>query len=145
MPGASGGVGSAVVQLAKRRGAEVIAIKRLTAREAPLQILIVNNIIGCVIALAVASFFWQAPSGVQWLGLAALGLSVVSAQTCFLQAMRCGDASFAMPFFYTTLIFAALLDFAIYDVIPTTLSLIGAATIVSAALLLVWRESVNRA
>ncbi|RED12006.1 DMT family transporter [Pontivivens insulae] len=122
-------------------GAEVIAIKRLTAREAPFQILIVNNIIGCVIALTVASFVWNAPSSLQWLGLAGLGLCVVSAQVCFLQAMK-GEASFAMPFFYTTLIFAALLDFALFGVIPSGLSLIGAATIVGAALLLVWREHV---
>ncbi len=122
-------------------GGEVIAIKRLTRREAPFQILIVNNIIGCTLALSVASAVWIWPTSAQWLLMAATGLSVVAAQVCFLQAMRAAEASFAMPFFYATLIFAALWDLALFGVIPDTLSLAGSAVIIAAACILAWRES----
>lgn len=122
-------------------GAEVIAIKRLTACERPFQILLVNNTIGLILAATVASFVWQMPSASQWLLLAGIGLSVVGAQVCFLQAMRAAEASFAMPFFYATLIFAALWDLALFGVIPDTLSIAGAAIIAVSASVLAWRES----
>ena len=121
-------------------GAEVIAIKRLTARERPFQILIVNNCIGALIAGSVAAFVWTAPTARQWLMMAGVGLSVVAAQVCFLQAMRAAEASFAMPFFYATLVVAALWDLALFGVVPDTLSVLGAAIIIAAASVLAWRE-----
>ncbi|WP_316013881.1 DMT family transporter [Roseobacter sp. HKCCA0434] len=141
-PGAGAMQPAALIALAAAcfMGAEVIAIKRLTRAEPPFQILIVNNLIGGALALTVASTVWRMPSATEWGLMALVGLSVVSAQVCFLQAMRAAEASFAMPFFYATLIFAALWDAALFGVIPGGWSLAGAGLIVGAALLLTWRE-----
>lgn len=142
-PGASGIQPAALVALAAAcfMGAEVIAIKRLTLLEKPFQILIINNSIGCILAISTAAFVWVTPTGVQWLIMAGVGLSVVSAQVCFIQALRAADASFVMPLFYGTLIVVALWDLALFGIVPDVISLIGGGIIVSAACVLAWRES----
>jgi drug/metabolite transporter (DMT)-like permease len=62
----------------------------------------------------------------------------------FIQAMRRGDASFVVPFFYSTLIFAGIYDFLVFAVTPTTAGLIGASLIVIGAIVIAWREQVQR-
>ena len=125
-------------------GAELIFMKLITSREKPFQILFVNNTIGFGIAICAASFVWQAPSLAQWLALALLGLLMLCAQTCYLNALAIADASYVAPFSYMTLVFATLYDFAIFSQIPDQLSLIGALIILSGAFLLAWREKINK-
>ena len=79
-----------------------------------------------VLALTAASFVWRWPTPDQWLLLVALGFTMVSVQALFIQALRRGDASFIMPFFYTTLIFAAFYDFITFGEIPTLAAWTGA-------------------
>lgn len=126
-------------------GIEVIVIKKLTNREGPLQILWVNNLIGLCISTTVASFVWIWPNPMQWAALAGVGLLMAAAQSCFVNAVRLGDASFVAPFFYTTLVFAALYDGVIFGVIPDWVSVTGSAMILMSAALLAWRETKRRA
>lgn len=123
-------------------GIEITAIKFLTGRERPLQILVINNAIGLTIAtIAVfATGVWTMPSSDQWAILAGIGIMMALAQTSFIQSMRRADASFAAPFFYATLVFAALYDGAIFGTWPETTSLIGAAIILTGGAILAWRE-----
>jgi drug/metabolite transporter (DMT)-like permease len=125
-------------------GLEAILVKRLTGADRPLRILFVNNSIGAVLALGAASFVWVPPTPEQWLALAAVGVVMVMAQTLFIQGLRRADASFALPFFYATLVFAAVYDYFVFTVIPAPLSLAGAALIVVGALVLAWRETLAR-
>lgn len=126
-------------------GLELIFIKRLSGRERPLQILLVNNTMGLTVASLAVLSFWQPPSLAQWAGLTALGLIMATAQFCFVSAMARAEASFVTPFSYLTLVFAALYDLAIFGVVPAPLSLLGAVTIIAGAALLAWRERVNSA
>ncbi len=121
-------------------GFELIVIKRLTGSEGPLQILLVNNVIGVGIASAAAVWVWIAPTPQQWLALAGIGLLMASAQTCFINAIARADASFVGPFFYAALVFAAIYDFAVFGVRPDVVSVIGTMIILCGAGLLVWRE-----
>ncbi|MEL6582590.1 MAG: DMT family transporter [Pseudomonadota bacterium] len=120
-------------------GAESIVIKKLTNTEPKFQILILNNTIGTLISGAIVLLVWQMPSGLQWAQMAGTGLMMVCGQVCFLQAISRTDASFATPFFYTTLVFAALYDAVLFGVIPSSVGLLGAGMILSAAALLLWR------
>jgi len=81
-------------------GAELILIKRLSGREAPIQILFINNAIGLCIAGIAASFVWQTPTPAQWAALAGIGVLMAGAQACFVNAMARADASFVAPFFF---------------------------------------------
>lgn len=144
-PGAGSFQPAALLALASAvvLGVEIILIKRLSGREKPLQILLINNAIGLTVATLAVAFVFQWPSPAQWVALAALGLMMAGAQSCFIQSMKRADASFAVPFSYATLVFAGLYDFAVFGVLPVPASLAGAAIIVSAALVLVWRETRN--
>jgi len=116
-------------------GIEVILIKKLSGMEAPLQILCINNIIGFVISLTAASFVWVNPTDRQWVELLALGVIMVSAQALTIQAMRSSDASYVLPFFYLSLVFATIYDFWIFKSQPDWISFLGAFTIVSGAII----------
>ncbi len=122
-------------------GIELIFMKKLSRIEGPFQILFFNNMLGLIIATVAVVAFWVQPTGAQWAVLAALGLSMALAQTCFINAMARADASFVAPFSYGTLIFAALYDVVFYKVIPDAVTLIGAAIIISGAILLAVREA----
>lgn len=121
-------------------GIEVIFIKRLTRGERPLSILAVNNLLGAAIACVAAAFVWQAPSLTMWACLAALGGVMALGQFLFLLALRRADASFAAPFSYGTLAFAALYDFGVFGVAPSLIAWGGMGLIVAAAMCLAWRD-----
>lgn len=129
-------LGSAIIT-----GLEAVLIKMLSGKEKPLQILIINNCIGVVIAGIAASFFWTMPSPTQWLLLAIIGFVMIGVQTLFILAMRAAEASFVMPFMYATLIFASLYDFWIFDVTPDFTSFVGAGIILTGMIFLAWREA----
>jgi drug/metabolite transporter (DMT)-like permease len=125
-------------------GLEIVLVKKLTGLDGQLRILAVGNLFGALIAVAAASFVWRAPTPDQWLLLAATGVAMVAAQALVLMAFRRGDASLVVPLFYMTLIFAGLYDFAVFSVEPGANSYIGIALILAAAILLAWRERVQR-
>ncbi len=122
-------------------GMELIFIKKLSGREPPIQILFVNNAMGLVIASVAVLAVWRAPTPEQWAALAGVGVLMACAQACFVNGMARADASFVAPISYATLIFAALYDFAIFDVIPDAVSVAGSTVILTGALILVWREA----
>lgn len=125
-------------------GMELIFIKKLSGREIPTQILLINNAMGLTIASVAVSFLFQMPTPAQWAALVAIGVLMACAQACFVNGMARADASFVAPISYATLIFAAFYDFAVFRVIPDGISLIGSSIILTGGLILVWREARHR-
>lgn len=125
-------------------GMELIFVKKLTARERMFQVLLINNLIGVGIATAAVIPVWQAPTPAQWGALAAVGLLMGCAQICFINGVARADASFVAPFNYATLVFASLYDFTVFGTRPGLVSALGAAVILTGALLLAWREARRR-
>ncbi|MEM9716222.1 MAG: DMT family transporter [Pseudomonadota bacterium] len=117
-------------------GIEAVLIKQLSDREPILRILLINNMIGTLIASTVALFFWQAPTPDIWALLVLLGVIMVSGQALFTRGMKWGEASQIAPILYAVLAFAALYDFLYFGEIPVFWSILGAALIVISALLL---------
>ncbi|TLP67250.1 DMT family transporter [Parasedimentitalea maritima] len=121
-------------------GFELIFIKKLASRESPLQVLLINNTIGMLIASAAVIPVWQMPSVEQWVALAAIGVLMACAQACFVNGMARADASFVAPFSYATLIFATLYDFLGFGAVPDAVTILGAGIILTGAAVLAWRE-----
>ena len=99
---------------------------------------------GLTIATVAVSFVFQMPTPQQWAALAAIGVLMACAQACFVNGMARADASFVAPISYATLIFAAFYDFAVFQVVPDSVSMIGSAIILTGGLILVWREARQR-
>lgn len=135
-PGALLALGAALML-----GLEVIFMKRLSRKETPFQILLVNNAIGLVITTIAVVFVWEVPTGAQWAALAGIGILMAAAQTCFLNSLARADASFVVPFSYGTLLFASAYDAVVFEVIPGSVSLLGAGVIIAGAAMLAWREA----
>jgi len=121
-------------------GAELTIVKRLTRREGALQILLMSNLFGISISSVAVLPVWVPPTAEQWLALAALGMLMLVAQTCYVNAMRLADASFVAPVGYTTLVFAAVYDIVIFATWPDLVSLTGAGLILAGAIVLTTRE-----
>ena len=125
-------------------GFELSIIKKLTGREAPFSILVVNNALGVALSGLAVLWVWQMPTPSQWALMAGVGCAMAAAQAFFVNAMARADASYVAPFSYATLIFAALYDVVFYDVVPDAVTLTGAGIIVAGAALLAWREGRQR-
>lgn len=57
-----------------------------------------------------------------------------------IQAMRTGDVAFNAPFRYTGLIAAMLVGFAVFDEVPTALTLLGAGIVIATGMFTFYRE-----
>ncbi|MEQ8603092.1 MAG: DMT family transporter [Marivibrio sp.] len=121
-------------------GLELLFIKMLSDREPILRILLINNGLAALIAGAAALFVWRAPSAEQWLLMAGTGVFMVTAQSLNLRGMAVAEASFIAPFFYATLLYAALYDWLFFAEVPAWTTGLGAALIVGGAMILGWRE-----
>jgi len=123
-------------------GIEGIFIKKLTNREPPRQILLVNNAMGVVIATLAVIPFFQMPGGAgQWAALAGVGVLMVAGQVLLLLAVARADASYVAPFFYLVLVWAALFDVAVFGIWPDWVTVTGGAIVVSGGLIMAWREA----
>lgn len=121
-------------------GCEIIFIKLLSNKEPAIRILFINNFIGMVLSVTAAALFWRSPNPDQWKLLVLLGVMMACAQAFFIQAMKFAEASFVVPFSYATLVYATFYDFAVFDVVPDGVSVVGAVIIISGALFLAFRE-----
>ena len=123
-------------------GLEGIFIKKLTNREPPRQILLINNFMGVVIATLAVIPVFQMPGGVgQWVALAGVGVLMVAGQVLYLLAVARADASYVAPFFYLVLVWAALFDIAVFGVWPDWVTVTGGVIVVSGGMIMAWRES----
>ena len=121
-------------------GLEMILIKILTGRESPIQILLINNAIGLFLSSIALIAVWDTPTTGQWFVLAAIGFLMVIGQAFNLQAFKRADATFVLPFSYSTLIFVTIYDFSVFSVVPDLVSYLGSAVIVFGAFLLTLPE-----
>ena len=125
-------------------GLESIFIKMLTLKENPKQILLINNSIGLLISLIPVYFIWITPTKLQILAMLGIGALMLCAQACFIQALRRSKAHFAVPYFYSTLIFVAIYDFLIFKIIPDNISFIGASLIIIGGISIYLSEIIKR-
>ncbi|MDC0549386.1 DMT family transporter [Alphaproteobacteria bacterium] len=125
-------------------GLESVFIKMLTLKENPKQILLINNSIGLLISSIPICFIWITPTTLQILAMVGIGLLMLCAQACFIQALRRSKAHFAVPYFYSTLIFVAIYDFFIFNITPDDISFIGASLIIIGGLSIYISEIIKK-
>lgn len=122
-------------------GIEVVFIKQLSGFERPGRILAVSNGLGGLISIPIALTVWIDPSPRQWLILAFLGMTMLTAQVFFVWANRRSDASFLAPFFYAIPLFAALYDLILFGEGMTGNGLAGMSLILLGGVVLARRAT----
>ena len=122
-------------------GMEIICIKYLSEREAVFKILLLNNFFAFFIASFWLPFFFKIPGLLEIFCLVAVAICFITGQFFFINSMKRAEASFIMPFFYTTLIFVILLDLIFFNFFPDKISFVGAFLIIFGTLVVTIREN----
>ena len=116
-------------------------IKRLTATEPPLRILVWSYIVMSMMAIGPALYVWKTPTLVELGYVGAMGVFSAWGQTCMVNALRAGEVTAVAPFEYSRLIFAALIGYFVFVEIPSDSTWIGTALIVGSTLYIALREA----
>lgn len=116
-----------------------IMIKDMVRTERPATIAAYLFFIQTLIMAIPALLVWTDPTGEQWFWLAALGLVSVTLQVTFNRSMRAADATIALPFNFTRLIWAALLGWLVFAELPDIWVWAGGAIIFGASIFLARR------
>ena len=83
---------------------------------------------------------WVPMQAAHWPLLLGIGLSGALGQHFITEAFRHAPAAVVAPFEYTALLWGALLDLAIWGVLPGAITLMGSAIVIAAGLYLISRE-----
>ena len=92
---------------------------------------------------ALAAPAWVTVARADWPALGVIAVTGAIGQTAITEAFRRGEASVVAPFEYTSLAWGIGLDWALWDLLPQPVMLLGATIIVGAGIYLVRREQVH--
>jgi drug/metabolite transporter (DMT)-like permease len=99
------------------------------------------NFIGALVMLPVIPFVWTTPQN--WtIALMLLGIGVLGSAGHFLliAGHRIAPASVLSPFVYTQLIWVVILGYLVFDHVPNSWTMAGAAMVIGSGLYLLYRE-----
>jgi drug/metabolite transporter (DMT)-like permease len=119
----------------------VIIIRQLSRDEPSATIVFVYMACVALATLPVLPFVWVRPTGFDLLLLIALGLVGGFAQIFLTRAFEFAPPSVAMPFEYFALLATAILAWLIWNEVPTTWGLVGAAIVIASGLFILQREA----
>ncbi|MDO5614055.1 MAG: DMT family transporter [Paracoccus sp. (in: a-proteobacteria)] len=117
-----------------------IFIRKLVQGERTSAIVFWFSVTGALLSLTTLPFGWAVPD------LRVAGLLIVAgllgglAQIMLTSAYRYADASLVAPFEYASMLFALGIGYAVFDELPAPTMLAGAAIIMAAGVLIIWRE-----
>lgn len=122
-------------------GSVTAAVRGMTATESAetllmYQLLLITAFFSLLLPFGVAAPTW-ADAGL----MLANGLTNAIGQYWWTRALHLAPASAVTPFFYLSLVWAALLGFVVWGDLPTVGLLVGSAVVVGSGLFLLWRES----
>ena len=118
-----------------------VAVRGMTATESTDTLTMYQMVLLTVFLAALLPFGWATPT------LGDAGIMIASAmvfalgQYLWTRSLHFAPASAIMPFYYLSLVWAAVLGFAIWGDAPTLALVIGSATVVASGLFLLWHES----
>ena len=115
--------------------------RKLATRERPDTLIVYTALAGAVSMTLVAPWFSEMPTHAgQWLAFAGIGLLGGLAQFFVIKALQHGPASVISPFGYAELLSAVAFGYVVFGNLPGPSTWYGAALIMAAGLLIVYRE-----
>lgn len=112
-----------------------VGVRRLTATEPPTRIVFYFATISTVISAVPAVPAWAWPPAALWWVLVAMGVLATLGQMSLTRAYAQAPAAQVGPFIYTSVVFAALLEWLLLGSAPDALSIAGAVLVTAAGAL----------
>ena len=117
-----------------------VFVRKLVAGERTATIVFYFSLTSTLLSFVTLPFGWVVPSPTETATLVAAGLLGGLGQILLTSSYRFADASVVAPFDYASMIFALAFGWFFFDELPTLTMLAGAALVVTAGLLIIWRE-----
>lgn len=117
-----------------------VTVRKLVATETTSAIVFWFSITAAGLSLMTLPFGWAMPSVGQAAILVLTGLLGGVGQIFLTSSYREADASLVAPFDYVSIMFALGIGYWVFDETPTGTMLIGAAIVIAAGILIIWRE-----
>jgi len=118
-----------------------IYVRKLVQTEQTSAIVFYFSLTSAILSLLTLPFGWVIPDQREIVLLISAGLLGGMGQIFLTSAYRFADASVVAPFDYASMIFALLIGYFIFSEVPTGQMLVGAAIVILAGVLIIWRES----
>lgn len=123
-------------------GMRDLITRRIAGTETTVAVLAVTTTVVLLAGLSTAPFTaWVFPRPAEIVTFAISGALIAVAHTLMIEAFRRGEATLVAPFKYSSLLWATLLGFLIFDELPDRWTIAGAAIIVLAGLYVFYREA----
>ena len=117
-----------------------VFVRRLVNTEPTAAIVFYFSLTATALSLITIPFGWVWPTPGETAILVAAGLLGGVGQILLTSSYREADASLVAPFDYASMIFALGIGYFVFAEVPTLPMLAGAALIVTAGILIIWRE-----
>ncbi len=117
-----------------------IYIRKLVQTEQTSAIVFYFSVTSALLSLLTLPFGWVVPTGPEALLLVMAGLLGGLGQIFLTSAYRFAPASVVAPFDYASMLFAIMIGVFFFNEIPDTRTLSGAALVIAAGVLIIWRE-----
>ncbi len=117
-----------------------VFVRKLVMTEKTPAIVFYFSLTATILSLATLPFGWVIPTPQEAGLLVGAGLLGGVGQIFLTSSYREADASVVAPFDYASMIFALTIGYFVFDEVPTRTMLIGAAVVVTAGCLIIWRE-----
>jgi drug/metabolite transporter (DMT)-like permease len=117
-----------------------IFIRKLVETEDTAAIVFYFSLTATGLSLLTVPFGWVVPSAGAAVALIGAGFFGGVGQILLTSAYRYGDASIVAPFEYASILFAVGIGFVWFDEVPTAQMMLGAAIVIAAGVLIIFRE-----
>jgi drug/metabolite transporter (DMT)-like permease len=117
-----------------------VFVRKLVLTESTSAIVFWFSLTATVLSLVTLPFGWVVPEPREAMMLVAAGLLGGIGQILLTSSYRWADASLVAPFEYVSMLFALAFGYFLFDEVPTLAMLGGAALVVTAGILIIWRE-----
>lgn len=117
-----------------------VFVRKLVAQEDTATIVFWFSVTASVLSLVTLPWGWVVPSWGVVVMLVCAGLLGGVGQILLTSSYRFADASVIAPFEYASMLLALGVGYLVFDEAPTVTMLAGAAIIISAGVLIIWRE-----
>jgi drug/metabolite transporter (DMT)-like permease len=117
-----------------------VFVRKLVATERTSAIVFWFSVTASALSLLTLPFGWVVPTAGEAALLVAAGLCGGVGQILLTSSYRHADASVVAPFEYASMLMAIGIGYAVFGEVPTLTMIAGAALVILAGILIIWRE-----